>query len=209
MTAVRMVPGAAVRPLQSRSIHLTEIALPELGPRDVQVRVREVGYCGTDREIIEGHFGSAPAGSDSLVIGHEALGEVESVGAKVSTFKPGDLVVPTARRGCDCPQCLAGEPDFCSKLDYRERGIIGLHGFLTERFVENEANLVGIPPSIAHLGVLTEPVSVAEKAWRVAQAVQSRLTSMEAEPCVRDRRGSDRNPHNAGAEDARTERFYA
>ena len=67
-----------MRPHQPRSVHLTEIALPELGPRDVQVRVREVGYCGTDREIIEGHFGSAPAGSDSLVIGHEALGEVEA-----------------------------------------------------------------------------------------------------------------------------------
>jgi threonine dehydrogenase-like Zn-dependent dehydrogenase len=176
-----MVPGVAVRPRAPRSLHLIDVTLPALGPDDVLVRVKEVGYCGTDREIIEGHFGSAPEGFESLVIGHETLGVVEAVGSNVSTLHHGDLVTATARRPCDCPQCLGGEPDFCSAFGYRERGIIGLHGYLTERFVEHEEHLVKVPKAIAHLGVLTEPTSVAEKAWRVAQAVQSRLTTWRPE----------------------------
>jgi threonine dehydrogenase-like Zn-dependent dehydrogenase len=176
-----MVPGVAVRPPAPRSLHLINLPLPALGPDDVLVRVKEVGYCGTDREIIEGHFGSAPDGFESLVIGHETLGMVEAIGANVSSLQAGDLVTATARRPCDCRQCLGGEPDFCSKFGYRERGIIGLHGYLTERFVEREEHLVRVPDTIAHLGVLTEPTSVAEKAWRVAQAVQSRLTTWRPE----------------------------
>jgi threonine dehydrogenase-like Zn-dependent dehydrogenase len=176
-----MVPSVAVRPRAPRSLHLIDIPLPPLGPDDVLVRVKEVGYCGTDREIIEGHFGSAPDGFASLVIGHETLGMVETVGSNISTLHPGDLVTSTARRPCDCPQCLGGEPDFCSAFGYRERGIIGLHGYLTERFIEREEHLVKVPEAIAHLGVLTEPTSVAEKAWRVAEAVQSRLTTWRPE----------------------------
>ena len=176
-----MVPSVAIRPGAPRSLHLIDIPLPAIGTDDVLVRVKEVGYCGTDREIIEGHFGSAPHGFESLVIGHETLGVVEAIGSNVSTLHPGDLVTATARRPCDCVQCLGGEPDFCSKFGYRERGIIGLHGYLTERFVEREEHLVRVPKTIAHLGVLTEPTSVAEKAWRVAQAVQSRLTTWRPE----------------------------
>lgn len=179
MSTVQKVASIAVRPPTPRSVHLVQIDLPEVGPDDALVRVRHVGYCGTDREIIEGHFGTAPRGSESLVIGHEVLGTVERVGPNVARLKPGDLVTATARRGCDCPQCRAGEADFCSTLGYKERGIIGLHGYLTECFVERADQLVHIPNSIAETGVLTEPVSVAEKAWRVAQAVQSRLDSWE------------------------------
>jgi threonine dehydrogenase-like Zn-dependent dehydrogenase len=173
-----------VRPSVPRSLHLTEIPLPALGPRDVLVRVKEVGYCGTDREIIEGHFGMAPEGFESLVIGHETLGVVESVGANIFDLRPGDLVTATARRPCDCPQCLGGEPDFCSAFGYRERGIIGLHGYLTERFVEDESQLVVIPNALRGVGVLVEPGSVAEKAWRVANGVQSRIRSWNPQTAV-------------------------
>lgn len=177
LSGPRLVPGIAVRPPAPHSVHLAGIELPELGPKDVLVRVAQVGFCGTDREIIQGHLGAPPAGTDALVIGHEVLGAVEAVGERAASLKIGDLVTATVRRGCDCPQCVAGEPDFCSRFGYRERGILGLHGFLTERFVEHEDNLVRIPAHLAHLGVLTEPLSVAEKAWRVAQAVQTRMQS--------------------------------
>ncbi|CAM3598957.1 alcohol dehydrogenase catalytic domain-containing protein [Corallococcus soli] len=38
------------------------------------LRVREVGICGTDREIAAFEYGAPPPGEDHLVIGHEALG---------------------------------------------------------------------------------------------------------------------------------------
>jgi glucose 1-dehydrogenase len=171
------VSGLAVTPGTPHSLHLTEIDLPPVGANDVRIKVIEAGICGTDREIIEGKFGSAPAGSTSLVIGHEVLGEVDAVGSKVATFAPGDLVTTTVRRPCGCPQCAAGASDFCVDLRYTERGIIGLHGFITDRFVESAGYVVPVPADLREIGVLIEPTSVAEKAWRVAMGVQSRIAA--------------------------------
>jgi threonine dehydrogenase-like Zn-dependent dehydrogenase len=178
------VPGLAVYPGTPHSLHLTEVPLPPVRPSDVLVNVVRAGVCGTDREIIEAKFGSAPAGSNELVIGHEVLGVVESVGSDVSSLVPGDFVTATARRGCNCGACAAGESDFCSTLAYQERGIIGLHGYFTERFVEHFGNLVTVPPAIAATGVLVEPVSVSEKAWRVVSGVQSRIRSWRPKTAV-------------------------
>jgi hypothetical protein len=66
----------------------------------------EVGICGTDREICTFHYGTPPAGSDHLVIGHESLGEVEEIGAEVSRLQPGDLVVTMVRRPCPHDHCI-------------------------------------------------------------------------------------------------------
>jgi threonine dehydrogenase-like Zn-dependent dehydrogenase len=171
------VPSLAIEPRKPHSLHLTSIDLPDVGPHDVLTRVLEIGVCGTDRELIEGRFGVGPNGSSELVIGHEVFGVVESVGADVTAVKPGDLISATARRGCSCAACQAGESDFCSAHGYKERGINGLHGYFTERFVEHESQLVVIPDALRGIGVLVEPCSVAEKAWRVANGVQSRIRS--------------------------------
>src|SRR5918992_59939 len=95
------------------------IDLPEpqiLRPTDVKLRMIEAGVCGTDREICAFEYGTPPIGSDSLVIGHESLGEVVEVGAAVTRVRVGDLVVPMVRRPCphdDCVACRADRQDFC------------------------------------------------------------------------------------------------
>ena len=58
----------------------------------VRLRALEVGVCGTDREIVAGHFGVAPRGRDTLVLGHELLAEVI---ADDHGFRRGDLVAAT------------------------------------------------------------------------------------------------------------------
>jgi threonine dehydrogenase-like Zn-dependent dehydrogenase len=166
------------------SLHLIEVALPGIGPADVRIRVLEAGICGTDREIIEAHFGSPPADNPSLVIGHEVLGMVEMAGDAVTTLTPGDLVTVTVRRGCGCAQCAAGASDFCAEMKFTERGIIGRHGFMTSRFVESAENVVPVPAELREIGVLVEPTSVAEKAWRVAMAVQSRIAAWQPKTAV-------------------------
>lgn len=176
--------GLAITPGVPRSVHMTVIDIPELRPGDVRIKSTLVGICGTDRELAEGTFGSAPPGSDELVLGHELLGEVEAVGPEVVDLKVGDLVTATVRRGCGCRPCAAGEPDFCETLRYTERGIIGRHGFLTERLVEDAANVIPVPASLGDLGVLIEPLTCAEKAWRVATATQSRIASWEPRTAV-------------------------
>ena len=177
MPRPNLVSGLAVTTGTPHSLHLTQIELPPITVDQVQIKVLEVGVCGTDREIIEAKFGSPPPDSSNLVIGHELLGRVEQIGSAVTNITVGDLVTATVRRGCGCPQCRADASDFCAEMRYRERGIIGLHGFMTDRFVETATNVVPVPDSLREIGVLTEPASVAEKAWRVARSVQSRIAA--------------------------------
>ena len=150
-----------------REVRIVDVPAPVLkNEADVMIRVREVGICGTDREIAAFHFGTPPEGSESLVIGHEALGEVLEVGPSVRTLKPGDLVAITVRRPCteqSCPACRAGRQDFCVTGRYRERGIREAHGFMTELVVEDERYLVRVPPMLTEVGVLIEPLTVAAK----------------------------------------------
>jgi threonine dehydrogenase-like Zn-dependent dehydrogenase len=108
---------------KQRELRVVEVAEPAAkGEHDVIVQVREVGICGTDREICDFHYGTPPAGREGLVLGHEALGEVVGVGTAVRTLEPGDLVALTVRRPCedrDCVACRAGRQDFCTTGDFR------------------------------------------------------------------------------------------
>jgi glucose 1-dehydrogenase len=143
----------------------------------VGIRILEVGICGTDREIATYEYGLPPQGSDYLILGHESLGEVFETGRAVTRLKPGDLVIPTVRRSCPelCPACAAGRQDFCYTGHYLERGIMGDHGFLTETIVEQEANLNLVPRALQDIAVLTEPLTVTEKAFDQIADIQSRL----------------------------------
>jgi threonine dehydrogenase-like Zn-dependent dehydrogenase len=137
------------------------------GERDVTVRIREVGICGTDREICEFQYGSPARGSERLVLGHEALGEVVEVSSGVRTLHTGDLVALTVRRPCDVPTCVAcraGRQDFCVTGRFTERGIKGADGYMTELVVEDERYIVRVPHRLADVGVLVEPLSVVAKA---------------------------------------------
>ncbi|NDA68194.1 MAG: hypothetical protein EBY09_16400, partial [Verrucomicrobia bacterium] len=77
MRAVGVVPGR-------RQVAQLEHEHPEIiRPSQLKVRTLDVGICGTDREICTFVYGAPPAGSDYLVLGHEALGEVVEVGSAV------------------------------------------------------------------------------------------------------------------------------
>jgi threonine dehydrogenase-like Zn-dependent dehydrogenase len=178
-TATALQPGIAVHPGQPDSLHMTEIPRQEPGPGEVLIHIRQVGVCGTDREIIHGGFGRAPEGAVSLVIGHEMLGEIAAVGDGVAGMAPGQLVTATVRRPDGCPACGAGQPDMCQWLGYRERGIVGLHGYMTESVVEDVRWVAPVPPALAHVGVLLEPISVVEKALRQAMLVQKRIAAWQ------------------------------
>ena len=173
--AASTVQGIAVQPGVPHSAHHTSIALPSVAVGQARVRTLVGGICGTDREIIEAKFGAPPAGERALVIGHEVLGVVEEIGAQVVGLAVGDLVTATVRRPCPCPPCQAGQSDFCETLTYNERGILRLHGYWCEEWVEDVAYLVRVPRELGDLGVLLEPMTIAEKALRQAEAIQRRL----------------------------------
>jgi threonine dehydrogenase-like Zn-dependent dehydrogenase len=162
-----------------KSLQLIDLPQPKLqDSSDVLLRVREVGLCGTDREISSFEYGSPPPGSDHLILGHESLAEVVEVGRGVRSLRPGDLVVALVRRPCphaECNACRGGRPDFCITGDYTERGIKGADGFLADYAVEDEAYLVRVPRVLADVAVLVEPLTVVTKAADQAQAIFNRL----------------------------------
>jgi glucose 1-dehydrogenase len=147
-------------------------------PTEVKLRVLEVGVCGTDKEICRFDYGTPPSGSDYLVLGHESLGEVVEAGSSVTSLKPGDLVVTMVRRPCDhadCFACRAGRQDFCYTGDFKERGIKEMHGFMAEFVVDDEKYMHRVPAELRDIGVLTEPLTIAEKALAQVWQVQKRL----------------------------------
>lgn len=172
MKAIAVVPGVR------DSLTAIETADPRLGAHDVLVKVTRVGICGTDLELKDGLYGKAPPGSDYLVIGHEALGQIAEIGPEVRDFALGDHVVASVRRPCphrSCVPCLSEQNDMCVTGDYRERGINGQHGFLSEYYSEHEQWLTKIPAETESLGNLLEPISVVEKAMRQTFKIQERL----------------------------------
>ena len=160
------------------------------GPGQVKLRILETGICGTDREIAAFAYGEPPQGMPYLVLGHEALGLVVEAGAQVTTLAPGDLAVLTVRRPCShqgCAPCRGDRQDFCATGDFTERGIKGAHGYMAEYVVDDERNMVRVPPELRDIAVLTEPLTVAEKALEQARLIQGRTpggTGADARPAV-------------------------
>jgi len=161
MKAVAVFPG-------SREVKIIEQEGPRLSrPDQVMLRMLDIGICGTDKEICSFEYGTPPPGDDHLVIGHESVAEIVQVGSAVERLRAGDLVVPSVRRPCPHPGCLAcrsGRQDFCYTGDFTERGIKEAHGYLAEYVVDQERHLTVVPSDLREIAVLAEPLTIAEKA---------------------------------------------
>jgi glucose 1-dehydrogenase len=169
MRAIAVIPG---RPETAGVFDLRE---PPASEGSVLVRARLIGMCGTDHEIAVDGFGAPPPGEDRLVLGHESLGEVMEA-PDGSGLAPGDLVVGIVRRPdpVPCPACAADEWDMCRFGGFVERGIIGHHGYGSERYRIDPRFAVRIDPALGDLGVLIEPTSVVAKAWEHAEQIGAR-----------------------------------
>jgi threonine dehydrogenase-like Zn-dependent dehydrogenase len=181
MTDGGTMQAIAVRPGVTGSVHVRQVRRPtleEVGDgTGVLVRVLRCGVDGTDKEIASGEYGRAPEGDDFLIIGHENLGMVEAVGPKVNDpeLQPGSLVVATVRRPGSSIYDQIGSQDFTLDEVYFERGISLLHGFLTEAYVDAARFIVPLPSALRSVGVLLEPLSVAEKGVNQAYEIQRRV----------------------------------
>jgi threonine dehydrogenase-like Zn-dependent dehydrogenase len=155
-----------VRPGQANSIQLDEVGPPPPGDGSILVRALALGICGTDREIIRGDYGAAPAGHDRLILGHESLGRVEQA-PEGSGVARGDLVVGIVRRPdpMPCPACAAGEWDMCRNGLYTERGIKERDGYGSEQWRIEPEFVVKLDPTLGPLGVLLEPTTIVAKCW--------------------------------------------
>ena len=107
MKAVRFI--GANQPLQ-----MQEIPIPEIGERDILVKVKAAGVCHSDAHY---RAGISPIRPVPLTLGHEVAGVVEKIGALVTNVKIGDRVVLHYNLSCgDCYQCSTGNDQFCEKV---------------------------------------------------------------------------------------------
>lgn len=148
---------------ESRPLAVEAVELEEPGPGEARVRVAAAGLCHSDLSVIEG---SRPR-PVPMVLGHEAAGIVEAVGAGVADLAIGDHVVfsfvPTCGR---CVMCQSGRPALCEpgaranlagtllrgarRLHANGRELnhhLGVSAF-ADAVVASEASLVRIDPDV-------------------------------------------------------------
>jgi L-iditol 2-dehydrogenase len=95
----------------NRDVRLEEMPTPQIGPREVLMRVEASGICGTD--LLEWYrLHKAP-----LVLGHEVAGVIAAVGEAVKHCRVGDRICAAHHVPCNtCHYCLSGHHTVCDTL---------------------------------------------------------------------------------------------
>jgi 2-desacetyl-2-hydroxyethyl bacteriochlorophyllide A dehydrogenase len=103
----------AVRLIQpSQPLEMQEIPIPEIGARDVLVRIKAAGICHSD---VHYRAGVSPAHPLPLTLGHEVAGVIEDAGPEVTSVSIGDRVCLHYMVTCgDCIYCSRGSEQFCT-----------------------------------------------------------------------------------------------
>lgn len=97
-------------------MRIENVPIPEVGARDVLIRVKACGVCGTDVHIYEGDKGAADV-TPPTILGHEFSGVVEAVGTDVTDFVPGDRVCIDPNHPCGCCEpCRDGINHYCEHM---------------------------------------------------------------------------------------------
>ena len=98
--------GPGKKSLEERSKPLIQ------APTDAVVKITKTTICGTDLHILKG---DVPTCVPDTVLGHEGVGIVDTVGAGVTTFKPGDRVLISCISACGrCEYCRKGMYSHCT-----------------------------------------------------------------------------------------------
>jgi acryloyl-coenzyme A reductase len=104
-------------------------SLSALAPEHVRVEVEACGICHRDLLDREGRF---PFIQLPVTPGHEAVGRVVEVGARVSEFVPGQRVATMHRDACGlCSACSSGETSLCASAAW-VFGILADGGYASE-----------------------------------------------------------------------------
>ncbi len=120
---------------------------PDMGVRDVMIRIHKTAICGTDVHIYNWDEWSQKTIPVPMVVGHEYFGIVEKVGSEVEAFKPGDRVSGEGHLTCHfCRNCRAGKRHLC-----RNTVGVGVNrpGSFAEFLVIPAENVYAIPDNIS------------------------------------------------------------
>ncbi len=152
-----------------KSLTYKEVAKPQISePTDVLIKVRAVAICGSD---VHGYDGSTGRRIPPVIMGHEASGDIVSLGHDVDNFKVGDRVTFDSTIYCGkCDYCVSGRVNLC--LNRRVLGVscdeYTQDGAFAEFVVVPQHIIYKLPDEISYVeGSLTEPASVAAHAFNI------------------------------------------
>ena len=145
-----------------------EIPEPAISPDDVLIRVKACGICGSD---VHGLDGSTGRRIPPIVMGHEAAGVIQEVGANVKGWSTGDRVTFDSTVSCGhCYFCARGEINLCDN-----RQVLGVscgefrrHGAFAELVSVPARILYRLPDSLGFAqAAMIEAVSIAVHAVNI------------------------------------------
>jgi L-iditol 2-dehydrogenase len=141
-------------------LRIEEVGNPQIGEREILLRVKGGFVCGTDiRMYKNGRKGKqAP-----ITLGHEISGVIEEVGSAVRRYRPGMRAAVAPNMGCGvCDTCVSGNTHMCP--DSEALGVTLDGGFaeyvrIPETAVR-QGNVTPIPEAVSFsAAALAEPLS--------------------------------------------------
>lgn len=136
------------------SVKVREAERPRPGPGEAVIRVTTTTICGTDVHIVRGEHVVRPG----LILGHEPVGTIDSLGPGVTGFSEGDRVIVGAITPCGlCRACLSGESSQC---DDGGDGFRAMGGWKLGNVIDGcQAEYLRIPFAQANLAKVPEDLS--------------------------------------------------
>src|SRR5262245_31791959 len=115
-----------------------------LGDEQVEIAVSHCGMCHSDLSMLDNDWGMTRY---PFVPGHEAVGTVSAVGARVTTARAGDRVGPgwPSRGFMTCRQCMRGDHNLCATA---EATIVGRYGAFANKVRCHRAWAVPLPAAL-------------------------------------------------------------
>ncbi|MFC1864658.1 zinc-dependent alcohol dehydrogenase family protein [Chloroflexota bacterium] len=103
-----------ISPIENRPLELTDLPVSEPGSREILVKISVCGVCHTELDEIEGRLQPKLP----VVLGHEIVGKVESLGSGATKFKVGDRVgIAWIYSACGkCHFCQEGNENLCPEF---------------------------------------------------------------------------------------------
>jgi threonine dehydrogenase-like Zn-dependent dehydrogenase len=119
-TTGKAVTGNSI--YRSPSLAVKDVPVPKIGPKDVLLKVKACGVCGSDIHMYEtdrdGYVMYPGLMKLPTILGHEFSGVVQEVGSEVRDFKEGDMVTAEEMIWCgECKPCRGGYVNQCTRLE--------------------------------------------------------------------------------------------
>lgn len=148
----------------NRDVRIETVPIPDIGTREVLVKVWASGICGSD--VLEWYrLSKAP-----LVLGHEIAGEIVQIGADVTGWKMGDRVFVSHHVPCNmCQYCLDGHESCCDTLASTNFDPGGFAEYLRVPEINVRNGLYALPDTMSYeQAVFIEPLACVYRGQRLA-----------------------------------------